>query len=358
MTPRVTYPQGEVTPHGAFHVIRGRQPMVGYRSPDEAISWHLMGGMAPHPLLQDGVVLKSMKGLIPPWKTQDQQGATQDGVTFNGAVYDPIEADLGVVAVGRTPVRTRKVIRHWIDSWDVKRKGELYFISHDGGYWYAPIRWFKTPVDSILGPQRRKQPFTWTARVDDAFWRSLDSVCEFPRVGAALSGGNWSGFQTVSNIGDQPGWVNHVAYGPFTSLEIANGPNSTSMIKFGPLLAGQIALLRTEPRRRGVYDITPAGALVPTPQLNPWQQFLAGIEGFATNFDIPTLLRQFESLLGAPPPPQTELYSLLQGRFTRSIPAKPIGAPAVESNIAVKITGGTSATRLVTYLTPMRRYPL
>jgi hypothetical protein len=352
----ITYPAGLIPPHGAYSIVKGDQPMMGYRSPDDAICFHLMGGMAPFPAVHDnGIVVNALKGLIPPWQTQDQQGAVQDGVTFNGAVYDPIVVDIGVTAFGRTPALARKVIRHWIEAWDVKRQGELFTIT-EAGYWFAPVRWFKTPTDQILGAQRRKQGFLWTARADDGFYRSFDSVCQFPPPGSTLSGGAGSGFNTVTNPGDQPGWVNHVAYGPFTEIQIANGPGSTSMIKFGPLLANQIALLRTEPRRRGVYDLTPADASVPQQQLTAWQTFLKQLVSFALNNNIPPLLRQFESLFGILPP-QGEFYTLLQGRFSKSVPPKPIGGAPVESNIAVKITGGNAQTKLVTYLTPLRRWP-
>lgn len=362
--PRRTYPAGPITPHGAIQLIHGRTQMY-YRSPedpggrlDTTLPWHLMGGRAPNPNVHaGGVVLTGLKGLIAPWKHQRQQGATQDGATWNGSVHDPGEVDIECEVFGRTHRDKERTIRHWIESWDARRRGELGFTTLTGGPWWAPVRWEKQPVDQILGDQRLRQPFTWVAGVDDAFWQSYDSVCSFPPEGETITG-TASGFLTLSNRGDQQGWWNVVCHGPFESVEIANGPGSTSMIKFGPLLGNQIALLRTEPRRRGVVDLTPAGGLAPTTQqLNEWQKFIRALTTFATNGNTVPFLRQFESLFGIMPQ-QGELYSLLDGRFTRAIPAKPIAAPPVESRMAVKVTGATSATRITAYLTPKRRWPL
>jgi hypothetical protein len=406
-----------------------------------------MGPQAPIPGVQDGVTIESIKGLMPIWQTKDQQGANQDGVTFQGAVYDPIVVDMVCEMHGNTPQSARKVIRRWIESWDVKAQGELFTIC-DNAYWFAPVRWFKTPTETLMRAASCRQRFTWTARADDGFWRSYDSVCEF---GSGLSnavqritlknsptGGNWvyqfggkstgniartasaatlqtaitglssvgagnatvtgsgpwdvtfigalggvaqpkatttdtltggifpfaqvdvintggtgQGFNTVTNIGDQEAWADHVVYGPFDQVQIANGPGG-SMITFGPLLQNQIVLLRTEPRRRGVYDLT----IIPPPgqALNPWQTFLKNLISFAMNGNIPPLLREFESWFGILPP-QAELYSLLGGRFSNSIPAKAAGGDPVESHIAVKIVGGGAGAKIVTSITPRRRYP-
>lgn len=529
---------------------------MGYRSPNEIINWDLMGPKAPTPGVQEGAIVESIRGLIPPWQTRDQQGANQHGVTFGSAVYDPITVDMMVELHGLTPHGHREVVRRWIESWTVEHQGELYCIT-EGGYWYAPVRWIKTPTDPLMRAEGCRQKFAWTARADDGFWRSVDSLCEFRptfaedyddfertnasnlgtgwtqvysgtgagtcatpnghvaswadsggssyrvvnhRVGfqaetdnvivreqhtsfleAPLGGdayndlwartdgagngirarfsfssvllsrfvdgvktdigslptvylgltppyiqiqcgtsagprnyipsvngvavgtiketgtasklgpgfrgagfgmeagtrvgggqttpssvGSWraydnpdvaqSGFNTLTNIGDQPGWINHVLHGPFSEVQISNGQGGP-MVKFGPLYANQIALLRTEPRRRGVYDLTPASVNLPTQQLNLWQQFIKGLVSFATNNNIPPLLRQFESFFGIAPP-QGEFYALLNGRFTKAVPPKPEGSPPVEGHISVSVKGGTAATKVESYLTPLRRYPL
>lgn len=563
----LNFPSGPITPAGARKLLAGVEPIMGYVSPGGEISFNLMGAQAPVPGVQNGVTIQEIKGLTAIWQTQDQQGANQDGVTFTGAVYDPIVVDMIVEAHGNTPVETREVIRRWIEAWDVKKQGTLFTIT-EAGYWFAPVRWFKTPTEKIARAQSCRQRFSWTARADDGFWRSVDSTSAFlfeyeamtdtftgdyrddqdlgpnwPQLYSGTGGGyctsngadarwvddpddvflttarevingpykdfntdtdnqvvsmvyasgpewtfpevacndmwarmsrnvdgtwkgdgircrveiggvrisryvnfvetamyvrplfipplpgekftfvagitgslrtfqllrdNWtilsftesgtaslvgpnyrgigfgmraaaaiitqatpgairkisagdnaavtqSGFLTLTNIGDQQGWHNIICYGPGT-FEVANGPESANMVKFGPLLAGQIALLRTEPRRRGVYDLTPPDATVQGQELTGWQSFIKNLVTFATNGNVPPLLRQFESLFGILPP-QGEFYSLLEGRFTKSIPAKPIGGVPVESHMAVKVTGGGPTTKVVAALTPLRRWP-
>lgn len=364
----ITYPSGPICPHGAYEYIRSRQPKLAYHRredptdpTDRAFNFHLAGGLHPHRFADDsGIVLRKggVKGLIAAWAIQQQQGATQDGATFNGAVYDPALPEIPLLAFGRTPRLRQQVVRDWIEAWDVKKQGELSIIT-DKGYVYAPVRWAKTPVDPfILGGQHRIQQLNWSVQIDDAFWRGIDSISVFPdpNQGQSLIGGNLAGFQTVTNSGDQDEYVDHTFYGPGT-VHIVNGPGSTNYIHFGPLLPNQIARLRTMPRLRGVYDLTPAGANVPQQQLSQWQQFIAKLVTFATNNNPGSLLRWFESLFGVLPP-QGEFYTLLDGRFTKPVPAKPIASEPVASNIAVAITGGNSNTKLITELTPRYRYPL
>jgi hypothetical protein len=66
------------------------------------------------------VEIKSIKGLIPPWTTIDQKGATEDGTTFIDALYDPIVVELDVGA--RRNRELRKVVNHLISSLDVKKE--------------------------------------------------------------------------------------------------------------------------------------------------------------------------------------------------------------------------------------------
>lgn len=65
------YPVGPVTPHGAWHLRRGRIPNLQLTAYDESIRFDLMGGKAiPHRTAPEVVVVKrgGLKGLIPPWK--------------------------------------------------------------------------------------------------------------------------------------------------------------------------------------------------------------------------------------------------------------------------------------------------
>jgi hypothetical protein len=351
----ITYPAGSITPYGAWQFLRGDGYNVSCLSYDKNVAWQVMGGRAP--ITRDGVTVKKIKGLLPTWQMKDQKGSNQHGVTFNKSLYDPIVIDMPVEARGATPAITRKIIRDWIDSWDPTLPNQFSFDTTDMGRWWANARWFKSPTDDILGTQHCKQPFLWTTRIDDAFWRFvLDCADQFPEVGTTLpAGGAASGYVTLTNIGTEVFWPDFLFYGPGT-VSIGNGPNSQTMIPFGPLLDNQIALIRTNNRKRGVYDLSPTTATGTTTQLNQWQQFLQTVISLATNGNVPPLLQQFESYFGIPAP-QGPFYSLLGGRFTTPLPKKPVGGTPVESNIAVQITGGNSATKLIAYGTPLRRWP-
>lgn len=177
----ISYPSGEITYNQSRRLIEGDEPFIAYRSYDGSATWHLMGPLSPIVGVQEGVVItdESIKGLIPTWRTLDQAGANQDGVTFNDAVYEPTEIDMMVEAHGNTPEQTRQVIRDWVGSWDAHQTGELSVFTRESGMWWADVRWLKAPTDALMRASSNRQRFLWTCRVDDAFWRSFDSVSTF-----------------------------------------------------------------------------------------------------------------------------------------------------------------------------------
>jgi hypothetical protein len=181
VTPTVRYPAGPITPVGACHALDWNKPQMAYLSPDGSVVFHLLGPLsyfdntAPEAIR----VLPGMKGLVPPWKNVTQKGATQDGVTYVTSLYDPLEVEIPVLATGRDPAHTRRVIRAWIDSWDAKTPGELSWFTPQSGYWWANVRWAKNPGDPLQGGNFARQKFTWTGVAYDAFWRSYDSTDQF-----------------------------------------------------------------------------------------------------------------------------------------------------------------------------------
>jgi hypothetical protein len=272
-----------------------------------------------------------------------------------------------------------------------------------------------------------RQRFTWTARNDDAFWRSFDSVSSFTNdfqtqtlalidifsytltydgqttsaitfnatasaIQSALealpnlapgdvvvtgSSPNYtvkfnipnavklsasnnaqvssvkSGFLPLTNIGDQDGWPRYLCYGPGT-FQFGDGPGSSNMVTFGPLLENQIVMLETLPRLRSVIDLSVNQP--PAQQLDIFQELLKDLISFATINNVPPLLTEFESFFGILPP-QGVLYSLLSGRFTTPIPPKAEGEVPVTSHIPVTITGGGADSKVVAAVTPYRRWP-
>src|ERR1700757_2276927 len=159
-----------------------------------------------------------------------------------------------------------------------------------------------------------------------------------------------SGYVSLTNIGDLPAWPRYLCYGPGT-FAFGNGPNSSSFITFGPLLAGQVALVTTEPRLRSVIDLTPNQPS--QSDLNIFQRLLSDLISFATNNNLPPFLQRFESWFGVVPP-QGNLYSLLSGRFTNPVPGTPYGTTPQTQYIPVSITGATGSSQITAALTPAR----
>lgn len=187
MTAAVRYPSSEITPHGWHHLITDTRPMMRLRAYDGSIDTYLMGGYAPpfhdDTVSPEAVALTNLKGLIPPWKHITQKGATQDGVTHIDALYDPTEVEMTVECVGRDQKHLRRVISDVIASIDAKQQAELSFLTHDLGYWWAPVRWFQgNPPDPLNNLGRRRQRLSLRLSADDAFWRTYDDISMFSFV--------------------------------------------------------------------------------------------------------------------------------------------------------------------------------
>lgn len=204
-----TYPPGQVSRLGQIELIENRFPHITYVGRD-GTKFYLSGPLAPTAGAQNGVVALSVKGLAPPFELLDNAGARQDGVTFWDALYNAGEIDMQVEVSGITTADTRATIRSWLGSWDPKQRGRLHCFTPENGEWWAQVRQMKTFDDVLMHSFERigKQRFTWTARNDDAFWSSFDSVSQFfmdlstitdafPTVGTGIAG--W--VQTYSGTG-------------------------------------------------------------------------------------------------------------------------------------------------------------
>lgn len=556
----ITYPPGPVVPHGVYSLLKGEQPSVWLTAFDGSIEINLMGGMSiPDRTMPESVQVKrdGIKGLIAPWKTIDQKGATQDGTTFIDALDDPTEIDLTVMCKGRDGRHTRKVVRDLIGSIDKKQTSQLAWFTHELGKWWADVRWFKAPPDTIAGAQAHRQQLSLVLRADLGAWRTFDHVSSFrfaytagdedfttdtdedlgddwtvhysgtgggfvhvadgeakwvddpdhpiltggrtvvarrdgfttstdnqvieielgsmpewsfpdngyneiwgrtpttgtpgddgirlrvgigwiqlsyfvsgtetllrerllllppsrgdrfqlvcgyegdPRMfkvmrngsvimqvketgtgsqlGAGFRGAGfgmhagaailsqatpasvkmWTAGTNVThtqtghllrmNIGDQPMFDRINCFGPGL-FKIGNGPGATEFVEFGPLLAGQAAQIRTDPRKRGVVD------LISTPA-TPQQQ--TNLNDALTGFL--SFINSLTGLLGSGPvAPQGNLYSLLNGRFSdaAAIPAKSPGNPAQPYYVPVSIQDGNADSMIIASGTPLRKYPL
>jgi len=177
--PVITYPAGPMVPHGIYHLLKGDRPEVSLQSFNDTICFYLMGGRSEVDRTRpESVQLVELKGLIAPWETIDQQGANEDGVTFIDALYGPIRVSARVVVRGRDAKTTKRVQRHLFESLDVKQQSELGWISHDLGYWWAPVRWWEAPPNNYSGKANR-QEWTLTLRADTGFWQSYPDTDSF-----------------------------------------------------------------------------------------------------------------------------------------------------------------------------------
>lgn len=176
------YPSGDLTPHGWWHLVSGNKPMMWLEAYDESLAFDLLGGLAaPYndPTKPEAVVLKGLKGLIPPWKHIQQKGATQDGVTHIDALLDPIEVEADLECIGRDWQHTARVVRDLIASIDAIQQSSLHFYTHDIGHWWADIRWYQGAPPNPLELVRGGQPLPLRLQADNACWRTYEYADAF-----------------------------------------------------------------------------------------------------------------------------------------------------------------------------------
>ncbi|WP_052956744.1 hypothetical protein [Mycolicibacter heraklionensis] len=346
------FPDGPVKRWGARELVKGDHEMLYYTSWDGVTKFHVAGPTAPTPGVQDGVVLVGdIKNLMPGFDHISQKTARQAGSTWMGAVYDELKASFKVQVHSRTPRGLSEALSQWKAAWRPDRTGKLEWITQDRGYWYCTPRLGAPWADAQQRMRAVAGEVELTHQIlhDEAFWFGMPSFSTFaPGVSDA------QGFLTLANIGDQDAPVQLLCYGPGL-FSFSNGPSTgtETPITFGPLLPGQIALIDTRARVTQVVDIT-AG----TPQLavTPDQKLIESIVNFVTNNNVPPVLRQFESEFGIAPP-QGPLYSLLNGLFTNLVPGVAQPRLAQPQHIAVSITAGSPASKVVARLDPMRVSP-
>jgi hypothetical protein len=311
---------------------------------------------------QDGIGLTGTSGFQAPLVLLDEQGARQDGITNLDTVYDPVIIKLNLQASGRTPQSLRTTVRTWISSWNPPSVGTLNVTTQEMGQWWMPVRQSKAIPDKLTQDPslHRLMDFEWTCRGDNAFWQSIDTTSVFPLT--PLVGGAGSGFCPLTNFGTRRPFPRFLVTGPGTfsfgqgAVPTQQGSISTAPITFGPLLAGQKALIYTEPRIRSVVDLSPNQ---PAQLLSAFQSLIqTWVNSSVGQAPVPPSLTALESAFGILPP-QGPLYSLLKGRFTSAsaLPPKLDGFPAVTQWIPVSITGGSPASQIVAAATPLRTWP-
>ena len=274
------------------------------------VRWPLSGGLAPIPGAQNGVVLKDIKGFTAPFKHIDHQSARQDGVDYQDTVYEPLELDMNITVSAQDTGAYRRVWSSWVDGWDPKRQGRLSVYTQDSGEWWVWLRLLKETQATLgRGPAKHTvQEFDWTGRADFPFWASFPSSSGLVASSSTTLhdplGVGPNNFLPLWNRGNVATWPTYIFQGPGT-ITIADIMTSAP-VTFGPLTAGQSALIVTLPRLRSIRELT-------------------------TN---------------------TNLYPLLTGRFSTPIPA------ATAVNVRVTVTGAVSGVTAVdAQCIPYRTWP-
>ncbi|AXN50932.1 hypothetical protein MMRN_38370 [Mycobacterium marinum] len=173
----IRVPEG-LTPAGEYHLRAGLLPQMHYHSYDGGADFRMLGGFAPpwSDPRKAAVVVESLKGLIAPWQMIDQKGATQHGVTPIGSLFDPTEVTAELRFVGDDPKDRMALARLWIEANHQLKTGELAYLNHQSGRWWAPVHWFKTPPDKIMWAAQHSQKFTQVWRAPRALWQTFDSI--------------------------------------------------------------------------------------------------------------------------------------------------------------------------------------
>jgi hypothetical protein len=164
------------------------------------------------------------------------------------------------------------------------------------------------------------------------------------------------GFVERVNVGDQPMWDRFTCFGPGTFyLGQLGSASDKDMVQFGPLLPNQIMQVDTDPRKRGVIDMT---AISPTPQeAAMFKKATFDFFSFLSTSTVQTSPAATASIFGIVPP-QGNPYALLKGRFSVPIPPRSPGASIVSPyHVKVKIDNGNSDSQIMVAGTPLRRLP-
>lgn len=208
MDPVKRYPKGPVTAHGWYHITHGTRPMMWLKAYDGSIHFDLLGGLAApfhDPMQPDVVALKSLKGLISPWRHIDQKGASEDGITNLDSLYDPIEIEADFECVGADQKAILRVVSDLIASVDAKQTSELGWWTQELGYWWSDIRWFQggMPV-ALQGVQELRQKMPMRLRADNGFWRGVDHNASFQFEYEAMTDSFTVDNTDTEDLGDIP----------------------------------------------------------------------------------------------------------------------------------------------------------
>lgn len=217
-----TWPPGTITPWGATQLASGTLPNIWITSADGQHKFYIMGGLAPFPGVTDGVICtEHPKGLSPNFKHLDTNGARQDGVTWQGTVYDPAKITLKLDVHARSPQVLTQIMDEWMGAWNPRTPCTMEYITPDGGYWWAQVR--LTPDSwqdafKLTPRQLGVWSMTHNCRIDDAFWQTIPTVDNWGPTFASFS----DNFGTNTSSGLSGSWTTTYS-GSHTGFEYVSG---------------------------------------------------------------------------------------------------------------------------------------
>ncbi|UXA09683.1 hypothetical protein KXD96_28045 (plasmid) [Mycobacterium sp. SMC-2] len=203
-----TWPQGTITPYGADVLADGAIPNLWVTSADRNHIFYLMGGLAPFPGVQDGIIcVENPVGMAAKFKNLDLQAARQDGVTYQGRAYDPAIIKLKLQVHARTPQALSRIMDEWMGAWSTPRDTTLTmeYITPDGGYWTAQVRLMPDSWGDAMKLTPRELgvwDMTHICRIDDSFWTTIPSIDSWGPAYTKFS----DTFSTATQSGLGPGW--------------------------------------------------------------------------------------------------------------------------------------------------------
>jgi hypothetical protein len=158
----------------------GDIPNVWLTSADGQQQFYLMGGLAPFPGVTDGIIcVEEPSGWAPKFKHLDIQAARQDGVTYQGTVYDPAIIKMKLQVHARTAPVLSQIMNQWMGAWNPRNQLTLERITPDGGYWSGKVRLMPDSWQDPFKLTPRQQgvwSMTHICRIDDAFWNGITTT--------------------------------------------------------------------------------------------------------------------------------------------------------------------------------------
>lgn len=212
-----TWPPGQITPLGADELLDGTIPNIWFTSEDGSKKFWTMGGAAPFPGVQSGIVCtEHPTGMdATGFKHQETQGAKQDGVTYQGTVFDPTKATFKFDVHARDAATLSRIMAEWKGMWHPRKQVLCEYITPDGGYWRG---WMRLMPDSWKDAFKLtpREVGVWTmthnCRIDTTFWETISVTDtwaptfesfsdEFPTPTKSGLGPNWASIASQGHTG-------------------------------------------------------------------------------------------------------------------------------------------------------------